>query len=270
MSKVSVSGIEIAYDEAGVGPAVVFLHGFPFNRSMWREQVKVLRQNFRVIAPDLRGHGQTSVTSGPTTMAAMAQDVIALMDALEISRAVICGLSMGGYVALELYRMFPSRVRALVLADTRAVADTDEGKLNRELQAQRGLQEGMAPIADAMLPKLVAPLTVARRPEVVARVREMILKADPTGAAAAQRGMAQRADLADFLSQINVPTLIIVGRHDLLTPVGESEMMHSRIADSALQIIEDAAHLSNLEQPETFNSALTRFLLDLELSVSDE
>ena len=264
MSKVNVRGIEVAYDEAGTGPAVLLLHGFPFNRSLWREQVEVLTPYFRVIAPDLRGHGETSVTAGPATMAEMAQDVIGLMDALDIGQAAVCGLSMGGYVALALYRLFPSRVFALVLADTRAVADTEEGKEIREEQAQKALLAGMGPIADAMLPKLVAAVTVAKHPEVVARVRDMILKTDPAGAAAAQRGMAQRSDQTDFLPHITAPTLIIVGRHDLLTPVSESEMMHRGIAGSRLQVIEEAGHISNLEQPETFNRALTRFLQNID------
>lgn len=263
MSKLNIKGIELAYDEAGAGPAVVLLHGFPFNRSLWREQAELLAPNFRVIAPDLRGHGETTVTAGPVTMAAMARDVVGLLDALEISEAAVCGLSMGGYVSLALYRLFPARVRALVLADTRAVADSKEGRQNREQQAQKALLEGMAPIADAMLPKLVAPVTVAKRPEVVARVREMILKTDRTGAAAAQRGMAQRTDHTDFLSHITVPTLIIVGKYDQLTPVAESEKMHELIAGSRLEIIEGAGHVSNIEQPEAFNRVLADFLAKL-------
>lgn len=263
MSKAKIGAVEIGYEEVGSGPAVVLLHGFPFNRSLWRDQIELLKPRFRVVALDLRGHGETSVTSGPATMAEMAQDVIGLMDALEISSAAVCGLSMGGYVALALYRLVPSRVQALVLADTRAVADTEAGKEVREDQAQKALLEGMAPIADSMLPKLVAPVTVAKHPEVVARVREMILKTNPEGAAAAQRGMARRVDQTDFLSQITAPTLIVVGRHDVLTPVPESEAMHRRIAGSHLLIIEDAAHLSNLEQPEIFNRALISFLNEL-------
>lgn len=260
MSQLRVNGIELAYDDVGAGPPVLFLHGFPFNRSMWREQLELLAPDFRVIAPDLRGQGQTAVSNGPVTMELMAQDVVALLDALEISRAAICGLSMGGYVALALYRMFPARVSALVLADTRAVADTDEGKQGREQQAQQALQEGMATIADAMLPRLVAPITVAKHPEVVARVREMILKTDPMGAAAAQRAMARRLDHSDFLPQVTVPALIICGELDQLTPVAESEKLHHLIAGSQLQIIESAAHVSNLEQPAAFNRALAEFL----------
>src|SRR5256885_7910390 len=170
MTKLNVSGIEIGYDEAGTGPAIVLLHGFPFNRSLWRDQVAELSPRYRVITPDLRGHGETSVTAGPATMDEMAHDVVALMDAIDIPQAVVGGLSMGGYVTLALARMFPERVRALLLADTRAGADTEEAKQNREVQGQKALQEGMASIADAMLPKLVSPMTVAKHPEVVARV----------------------------------------------------------------------------------------------------
>jgi 3-oxoadipate enol-lactonase len=262
MSKVSVNGIELAYDDVGNGPAVLFLHGFPFNRSMWREQLALLSPAARVIAPDLRGHGETAsstISQEPVTMETMAADVVALMDALDISQATVCGLSMGGYVALALCRLFPARVSTLVLADTRAVADTEAGKQIREQQAQKALQEGMAAIADAMLPKLVAPVTVAKHPEVVARIREMILRTDPAGAAAAQRAMAQRLDHSEFLPQIKVPTLIICGELDQLTPLSESQMMHKLIAGSRLEIIEAAGHVSNLEQPEAFNRALTTF-----------
>src|SRR6266404_6884152 len=199
------------YDDAGSGPAVVLLHGYPFDRSMWREQIDFLSAHgYRVIAPDLRGFGetatQTSVSeSGPshrlkpvplkeadrsvTTMADMAHDVAALMDELEIVDATICGLSMGGYVAFEFVHLFPGRARGLVLADTRAPADNEQEKQARAQQAEQMLAKGMGDLAGATLPKLLAPRTLAENPAVVAQVREMILRADPKGAAAAQRGM---------------------------------------------------------------------------------
>src|SRR3982750_2196233 len=130
MGKVRIRGIEVAYEEAGSGTPVVLLHGFPFNRSMWSEQIGDLAARHRVIAPDLRGHGESSVTDSPATMEEMAKDVSELMEKLDISRAAICGLSMGGYVALALYRMFPLRARALALIDTRASADSEEGRAN--------------------------------------------------------------------------------------------------------------------------------------------
>ena len=264
MSKIHVRGIEVAYDEAGSGTPVVLLHGFPFNRTMWSEQIEALMPRHRVLAPDLRGHGETSVVPGPAMMEEMARDVSALMEKLNISRAAVCGLSMGGYVALALYRMFPLRARALVLADTRSGADTEEARKNREVQAEKALQEGMAAIADAMLPKLLSPKTVAKNPAVVARVREMILKTNSEGAAAALRGMAQRRDQTSFLSRIICPTLVIVGREDVITPLPESELMRREIGGSRLDVIEDAGHVSNLERPENFNRALTKFLRELE------
>src|SRR2546422_6974858 len=260
MSKIHVRGIEIAYDEAGSGTPVVLLHGFPFNRTMWSEQIEALMPRHRVLAPDLRGHGETSVVPGPATMEEMARDVSALMEKLNISRAAVCGLSMGGYVALALYRMFPLRARALVLADTRPGADSEEARANREVQAEKALQEGMAAIADAMLPKLLSPKTVAKNPAVVARVREMILKTNSEGAAAALRGMAQRRDQTSFLSRIICPTLVIVGREDVITPLPESELMRREIGGSRLDVSENPGHLSNLDRPQNFKRALTKFL----------
>ena len=264
MIRIHVRDIEMAYDEAGSGAPVVLLHGFPFNRSMWNEQIAALAPSFRVIAPDLRGHGETTVTKAPATMDELARDVVALMDALGISRAAVCGLSMGGYAALALCKMFPARVRALVFADTRAHADTQEAKDNREQQAQKALSEGMTAIADAMLPKLLSPATLARRSEVVERVREMIVNTNPQGAASAQRGMAQRFDHTASLSRILSPTLIIVGSEDAITPVTDAETMHREIDGSRLEVIEGAGHVSNIEQPDSFNRALTTFLGDLE------
>ena len=260
MTSKRVNDINLAYTDLGAGPPIVLIHGYPFNRSLWIEQTEVLRSKYRVVVPDLRGFGESDSSAGSATMSRMADDVASLMDALEIERAVIGGLSMGGYVALAFARMFPARVRALVLADTRAQADTEEGKQTRSQQAEKALSEGMAGIADAMLPKLLTPETVSKRPELVKRVRDMMLKTKPEGAAAALLGMAERDDQTDFISSILVPTLIIVGREDAITPVADSEKMHSLIEGSRLVVIENAGHVSNLEQTEQFNDALLGFL----------
>src|SRR5882724_6142169 len=194
MSHKRINDIQIAYDDTGSGPPVVLLHGFPFDRSMWSEQIAALNRDYRVVTPDLRGQGESESSDVPATMNTMARDVAALMDALDISQASIGGLSMGGYVALAFYRLFPERVYSLILADTRAQADTDEAKQNRVRQAQKILDEGMAAITDSMLPKLIAPETVSKRPEVVKRIRDMMLRTKPQGAAAALLGMAERDD----------------------------------------------------------------------------
>lgn len=260
-----VRGIEIAYDDVGSGPSVVLLHGYPFNRSMWRDQLVELQKDHRVITPDLRGHGESAVAQSPATMERMAGDVASLLEILNVSRATIAGLSMGGYVALAFYRLFPLRVRSLVLADTRPQEDTEEGKQNREKQAEKALKEGMEGIADALLPKLLAAETVATRPEVVKRVRKMIVETTPEGAAAALRGMAQRQDHTSFLSRIIAPTLIIVGSEDTLTPLDDAEMMHREIGGSRMEVIKGAGHVSNIENPEQFNQALVSFLRGVEV-----
>lgn len=262
MTRAKVNDIEIAYDDVGSGTAIVLVHGYPFNRTMWDEQVAVLRGNYRVIRLDLRGHGESESSEGPATMNLMAQDISSILDQLGISRAVIGGLSMGGYVTLAFYHLFPARVEKLILADTRAQADTEEGKKVRAEQAQKILAEGMGGIADTMLPKLLAPETVSKRPEVVKRVRAMMLQTKPEGAAAALRGMAIREDQTVRLSEIKVPTLILVGREDAITPLADSEKMHAAIAGSRLNVIENAGHVSNIEQPKEFNSALISFLND--------
>jgi 3-oxoadipate enol-lactonase len=263
MSKTRVRGIELAYDDVGSGPAVVLLHGYPFDRSMWQDQVAALREHHRVIAPDLRGLGETAPQPGPTTMEELARDVAALMEISSVSRATLCGLSMGGYVALAFCRIFPLRVRGLVLADTRAKADTEEVKKNREQQAEKALKQGMSVIVDALLPKLLAPETFEGRPKIVRRLREMMMNTKPEGAASALRGMALRNDQTTLLSRIISPTLITVGRQDKITPLADAEEMHRDIGGSRLEVIEGAGHVSNIEQPDQFNRVLLKFLHDM-------
>lgn len=264
MVKARVRGLELAYTDAGAGTPVVLLHGFPFNCSLWRAQAAALAAHHRVVAPDLRGFGESTVAEEPATMAAMAEDVAALLDELQLERVTLGGLSMGGYVALAFYRLFPRRVRALVLADTRPQADTAEARTGRETMAQRALAEGMHTIADAMLPKLLTPATHAARPEIVAHVREMILTTPPAGAAAALRGMALRRDQTNLLPNILAPTLIIVGSEDTITPPTDAELMRREIRGARLVVIAGAGHCSNLERADEFNEALRKFLIDIE------
>lgn len=260
-------GNEIAFTEAGKGIPLVLLHGYPFDKSMWSGQIEGLAAaGFRAIAPDLRGLGETKSSIEIATMDDMARDTAALLDHLGVEQAVICGLSMGGYVAFEFVQLFPARVVGLVLAGTRAPADNEQEKAGREQQVQTMLRAGMVPISIATLPKLLAQRTLAGKPDVVKRVRAMITRSDPKGAAAAQRGMAARRDYSEDLPDINVPTLIIVGREDSIRPIADAEFMHSGIRNSQLVVIEDAAHMTNMEQPEEFNRVLIEFL---ETSVSE-
>jgi pimeloyl-ACP methyl ester carboxylesterase len=259
MSTVRIHGLQLAYEDVGTGPPVVLLHGYPFNRSLWAPQVEALKSSYRIVTPDLRGFGDSEIA--PTaTMKEMAADIAALMDHLGIRRAMLVGLSMGGYVALAFYRQFELSVRGLILADTRPQGDTEEGKLARAQQAKQILMEGMPVIADNMLPKLLHPETVSKRPGVVRRVREMILQTKPAGAVAALQGMATREDHTEFLSRIIVPTLIVVGSDDAITPLQDAETMHQKIRGSRLVTIDNAGHVSNLEQPDKFNQEVVDFL----------
>jgi pimeloyl-ACP methyl ester carboxylesterase len=259
MPQVQIGDINLAYDDSGSGSAVVLLHGYPFNRSLWAEQVDALKHDSRVITPDLRGFGETDASES-SSMDQMADDVAKLMDALEIPSAIIGGLSMGGYVVLAFQKKYPERVKALVLADTRPQGDTDEAKKTRATQANQAKTQGMNGIADGMLPKLLTAETVSKRPELVKRVRDMMVKTKPVGAAAALIAMAGREDHTSRLSEITTPTLILVGTEDSITPVKDSQTMHDRISGSKLIVIPNAAHVSNLEQTARFNTELLEFV----------
>jgi 3-oxoadipate enol-lactonase len=248
----------IAYDDTGgSGLPVVLLHGFPFSRRLWDAQVEALRARYRVVCPDLRGHGESEPGPPPARMDDMARDVAALLDHLGVESAVIGGLSMGGYVALAFHRLFRQRVRALVLADTRAGADSEEGRRGRHEMVELVRKEGQAAIADRLIPKLVSP---AASEAVRARLRSMIEATPVEGIAGALLGMAERPDSSDLLPAIACPTLVIVGAKDTLTPPDEARAMSERIAGASLVVIPGAGHVSCLEEPALFTSALETFL----------
>src|SRR5713226_1533511 len=209
-NKALVNNIRIAYDDHGAGLPILFLHAFPLNRSMWADQVRALlsENRFRLVAPDWRGFGESDITAEVSTMEMFADDLAALMDSLGIDAAILCGLSMGGYVAFAFLRKYPQRLNGLILADTRPGADTAEGRANRGNVARLALSQGTGAIADLQLPKLISEYTRQHHPEVEARIRQMINAATPKGIAAASRGMAQRADSTDLLAHISCPTLV--------------------------------------------------------------
>jgi pimeloyl-ACP methyl ester carboxylesterase len=264
MSRVFVGEIEVGYDDAGSGDALVLVHGHPFNRSMWRPQVeRFAGAGWRVIVPDLRGYGESTVVAGMTTLDVFARDIAGLLDHLGVERCVLGGLSMGGQIVMDFYRQFPDRVRALVLADTFAAGETEAGRKRRNDIADRLLREGMGAYADEELPKMVAPYNIEARPAVAAHVLGMMRDTSPEGAAAALRGRAERPDYVELLTKVSVPALVAVGRDDTYTPVADAELMHDRIPDATLVVIEGAAHMPNLERPAEFDAALGRFLAGL-------
>ncbi|MFL6074564.1 MAG: alpha/beta fold hydrolase [Mycobacteriales bacterium] len=249
------------HDELGDGAPVLLVHGHPFDRSMWRPQVAPLAAaGCRVITPDLRGYGSSPLPRGPVRWTDYARDLAALLDHLGLDGAVLAGLSMGGQIVMEFHRLYPERVRGLVLASTSAPADTADGIAHRHATAERLLAEGMAGYAGEVLPRMVAPATLATRPDVAEHVRAMMLAAPPAGAAAALRARASRPDYVPMLPRIAVPALVVVGREDDFTPVADAELLADRIPAATLVIIDGAAHLPNLEHPDAFNAALARHL----------
>lgn len=252
--------IHINYRDIGAGLPVLFIHAFPLNQTMWDDQLAALQSFCRVITLDLRGFGQSDAPPDTYSMDQMAADVRELMSVLEIDRAVLVGLSMGGYIALAFCRNYTEALHALVLSDTRASADTREGRERRLKSAEKAEREGAHAIADDMIPLLLGKTSQESRPSVVERVRSMIEANSPNGIAGAQRGMAQRRDSTDVLSEITCPALVVVGSEDMLTPFGEAESLTRGIRDARLRVIEGAGHLPSLECPEQFNSVLIEFI----------
>ncbi|CAM5289361.1 MULTISPECIES: alpha/beta fold hydrolase [Streptomyces] len=260
----AVNGITLTYEDTGEadGATVLLVHGHPFDHTMWAPQTTALAAaGHRVIVPDLRGYGASQVVPGTTRLEVFAADLAALLDHLGVTeRIVLGGLSMGGQIVMECARRFPHRLRALVLADTFAHAETPEGRRARNAMADRLLREGMGGYTEEVLDKMIAPRTIAARPAVAEHVRRMMRGTPPEGAAAALRGRAERPDYTTTLARLAVPALVAVGRDDTYTPVADAEFLRDRIPDARLTVIEDAAHLPNLEQPDAFDAALTGFL----------
>jgi pimeloyl-ACP methyl ester carboxylesterase len=262
--RVALDGITIGYEDAGTGDALVLVHGHPFNRSMWRPQLdRFSWDGWRIIVPDLRGYGESTVIPGMTTLDVFARDIANLLDHLGIERIVLGGLSMGGQIVMDFYRQFPDRVRGLLLTATFATGETDEGRRRRNAIADRLLREGMAGYADEELPKMVAPHNIEALPAVGEHVLGMMRTTQPEGAAAALRGRAERPDYVELLTKVSVPALVVVGREDAYTPVSDAELMHGHLPDSRLVVIEGAAHMPNLEREAEFNEALGAFLAEL-------
>jgi 3-oxoadipate enol-lactonase len=277
MATVDVHGIIITYDDCRqAGEAentLLLIHGHPFNRSMWRPQAEAIarwRSRWRVIVPDLRGYGETTVVPGKTTLDVFANDLAALLDHLGIARAVVGGLSMGGQIAMEFARLHPHRLDGIMLAATYARAETDDVRRYRRELADRLERErdddgeGMARLADELLPKMLAPASISSMPDVAVRVHAMMRHTSPRGAAAALRGRAERESNDAVLAGLNVPALIVAGDQDPFTTREDAERMRTLLANSRLLWLEGVGHMPNLERPQAFNEALVAFLESLE------
>lgn len=252
----------LAFEDYGPGPVVVLLHGFPLDRTMWIAQQTTLGARYRVITPDLRGHGETAAPEGIYPIDDMADDVVELIDGLKILEPIVLGgLSMGGYIALSLAVRYPKRLRGLMLMDTRAGADTPEAARAREdLALQVEAADSAEPAVAAMLPKLFSDVSRTRRADTIARVRAQMARTPARAVAGALRGMARRPDRTGDLVRIAVPTLVLAGADDHLIPLDESRGMAEAIPQAQLVVIPDAGHLAPLEDPEASNAAILRFL----------
>lgn len=249
----------VGFDDAGAGAAVVLLHGFPHDRTLWTPQLRSPAAGARYLAPDLPGFGESDRLADPS-LDTWADGVIALLDTLGVERAIIGGLSMGGYLALACWRRHPIRIAGLVLADSRAGADTPEARDRRvEMQAVARAQ-GAGAIAERMAPGMTGKTTRETRPEVTATLDTMMRRATPDALVDALQVLRDRPDATPSLPTITVPTLILCGDEDALTPVAESRAMHEAIPGSRLEVLRGAGHVSNVEAPSAFNRLLSAFV----------
>jgi 3-oxoadipate enol-lactonase len=254
------TGIEYETDGPRTGIPVVFIHGFPFNKSMWKPQVEALKNNHYVITYDLRGHGASDAGDGQYTVEQFVDDFIGLLDHLKLSKVVAAGLSMGGYVALRAAERHPDRFRGLVLCDTRSEADGNDGKIKRANQVKAVKNEGLKKFAESFLKAAFYEKTFEENPQAVETIRTVIESSSPLAVSGTLIALAARTDTTSSLFTIKVPTLILVGQHDAITPPSASHAMKEKIPNSELHIIPKAGHLSNLENPEEFNLHLIQYL----------
>ncbi len=251
---------DIAYEVLGKGPPLVLLHPFPANREFWRPAAELLTNRFQLILPDLRGHGDSGVGGGPATMQKHAADLLRVCDAAGIRKATFAGASIGGYVLMEFWRRHRERVARLVLADTRAPADTEEARASRLKSAQDVQKNGPEPFIASMIPKLIGQTTRTNRPDLVESAGKMMMRMTVDGIAAVQQGMAARPDSVPTLKTINVPVLAMVGDEDVLTPPLDAELIRQNIAGSSLRVIPRAGHYALFEQHEAAVTVMREFL----------
>lgn len=254
--------------ESGRGRPVVLLHAFPMSADMWRPQLDRVPDGWRFIAPDFRGfrppgpdlHPSVTPAAPSTSVDDYARDVLGLMDGLGIETAVIGGLSMGGYVTLALHRLAPERFAGMVLADTKATADTEEGKAGRRATAEKLRAEGVGAVVEAMLPKLLGETTREKQPQIADDTRRLAMANEPQAIDEAIHALMTRPDSTSTLTRIVVPTLVVVGEEDMLTPRADAQVLAGGIKGSELVVLPHAGHLSNLETPAAFSAALAQFL----------
>jgi 3-oxoadipate enol-lactonase len=264
MKRVPIGDVELAVHDVGGGQPILFIHGFPLDHSMWDRQAERLSPRYRVLAVDLRGFGESDVTAGTVSMDQFADDLAKLLNGLGVTDPVVlCGLSMGGCIAWQFIRKYPDRVKALIACDTRVVADTPEAAEGRFKTAEKALSTGAVVVAEAMIPKLFSDRTREKAPQVVESMREVILKTAPDGLAAGLRGLATRPDVSDQPRRFQLPTLAIVGEHDVISTVDEMRGWASAMPSAEFVVVPGAGHMAPLENSQVVNEAIERFLARL-------
>ncbi len=261
----ALDGVQIGFDDTGAGMPVLFIHGFPHDRSLWHHQCSALSTHVRCIAPDLRGFGESS-TEGPYSIDQYADDLAQLLAHLDVRQAVVCGLSMGGYVAMAMWRRHPQIILALVLCDTKAGSDTDEGRKKRNELIALAEREGSHAIAATQIAGMLGKTTREKRPDIVLRTQAMMQRAPVAGIVGALTAMRDRPDAKPTLATVTVPTLVVVGDEDVLTPVAEAEGIVSALSANAkakLEVIHGAGHASCMERPAGVTHVLAEFLASL-------
>lgn len=256
-----INNFTVSYNDVGESSIpIIFLHGFPFDKSMWNGQLDALKATKRVIAIDIRGFGKSTDEKTQLNIQLFADDLMSFMDHLNITKAVICGLSMGGFIALNALKRFPERIEALILCDTQCIADTAEIKANRYKAIEQINLNGTTEFNEKFIKNVFHPSSLVDKKEVVENLRKIVFANSKQIITAGITALAERSETCSILNNIQVPTLIICGREDEVTPLEQSEFMHKNIKGSTLKIIENAGHVSNLEHPKEFSKHLGDFL----------
>lgn len=263
--KITVNNLTVSYDDEGPddAPVIIFIHGFPLNKSAWHKQVEDLENNYRVIAYDIRGHGSSDAGTEDFSIELFVSDLLGFMDALKIDKAVLCGLSMGGYIALNAIENHPKLFNALILCDTNCLADTPEAKIKRMNAIESVKKNGVEKYADESIGNLFAPESFATMKEEIAGVREMIINTTKESVCNTLLALSGRKETCSKLGGIKVKVLIMVGREDIITPPAAARLMHEKMKNSILHIIGHAGHLSNMENSYEFNDQLKMFVASL-------
>lgn len=260
---INVNDFDLSYDDVGEGLVpIVFLHGFPFDKTMWQVQVEYLKTKHRVIACDIRGFGKSTDEESHLNMDLFANDLILFIDKLGFEKVIICGLSMGGFIVLNAMKRFPSRFEALILCDTQSIADSYDDKVKRYQTIEDIKEYGVPNFNEGFIKKIFHEDSITNKPELVEQLRSVVFSNSKHIICQGLHALAERSETCSFLDEITIPTLIICGREDVVTPLDESKYMNKNIKGSILHVINNAGHVTNLEEPSKFNKLLRDFLTD--------